>query len=114
MTLSELRAAAGESSSTVAARIAAARAVQAERFGAGSSTPFNGAMSGIEVRRHCALDRAGRALLDAACEKLRLSARAVDLAFQVARTIADLNGGGAIQVVHLAEAIQYRTHGLVT
>jgi magnesium chelatase family protein len=115
VTLSELRALAGESSSTVAARIAAARAVQLERFGAaGSSTPYNGAMGGSEVRRHCVVDRAGRALLDAACEKLRLSARAVDLALQVARTIADLNGGGAIQPVHLAEAVQYRTHGRVT
>jgi magnesium chelatase family protein len=114
VTLSELRATVGESSSTVAARVAAARAVQVERFGAGSSTPYNGAMGGNEVRRHCALDRAGRALLDAACEKLRLSARAVDLALQVARTIADLNGGGAIQPVHLAEAIQYRSHGRVT
>ncbi len=115
VTLSELRAPAGESSATVAARIAAARAVQVARFGAaGSSTPYNRAMGGSEVRRHCALDRAGRALLDAACEKLRLSARAVDLALQVARTIADLNGGGAIQPVHLAEAIQYRTHGRVT
>jgi magnesium chelatase family protein len=109
VTLSELRAPAGESSATVAARIAAARAVQVARFGAGSSTRLNGAMDRDEVRRHCVLDRAGRALLDAACEKLRLSARAVDLALQGARTIADLNGGGAIQPVHLAEAIQYQT-----
>jgi magnesium chelatase family protein len=114
VTLSELRAPAGESSTTVAARIAAARAVQVERFGAGSSTRFNGAMGRDEVRRHCALDRAGQALLDAACEKLRLSARAVDLALQVARTIADLNGGGAIQAVHLAEAIQYTNRRLLT
>jgi magnesium chelatase family protein len=114
VTLSELRAPAGESSATVAARIAAARAVQVRRFGPGSATRFNGAMGGDEVRRHCALDRAGRALLDAACEKLQLSARAVDLALQIARTIADLNGGGAIRPVHLAEAIQYRTHGRVT
>jgi magnesium chelatase family protein len=114
VTLSELRAPAGESSATVAARVAAARAVQVARFSADSSTRLNSAMGGDEVRRHCVLDRAGRALLDAACEKLRLSARAVDLALQVARTIADLNGGGAIQAVHLAEAIQYRTHGRVT
>jgi magnesium chelatase family protein len=114
VTLSELRALAGESSATVAARVAAARAVQVRRFGAGSSTRFNGAMCADEIRRHCVLDRACRMLMDAACEKLQLSARAVDLVQQVARTIADLNGGGAIQPVHLAEAIQYRTHGRVT
>jgi magnesium chelatase family protein len=114
VTLSELRAAAGESSATVAARIAAARAVQAGRFGAGSSTRLNSAMRADEIRRHCILDRACRMLMDAACERLQLSARAVDLALQVARTIADLNGGGAIQPVHLAEAIQYTTYGRVT
>jgi magnesium chelatase family protein len=53
-------------------------------------------------------------LMDAACEKLQLSARAVNLVQQVARTIADLNGGGAIQPVHLAEAVQYTTYGRVT
>lgn len=114
MTLSELRALPGESSSTVAARIAAARAVQAGRFGAGSTTRLNSAMGADEIRRHCILDRGCRALLDAACEKLRLSARAVDLALQVARTFADLNGGGAIRPVHLAEAIQYKTYRRVT
>jgi magnesium chelatase family protein len=114
VTLSELRAPAGESSATVAARIAAARAVQVARFGAGTSTRFNGAMHADEIRRYCVFDRAGRALMDAACEKLRLSARTVDLALQVARTIADLNGGGAIQPVHLAEAVQYTTYRRVT
>jgi magnesium chelatase family protein len=84
------------------------------RFGTDNSTRLNGAMRADEIRRHCVLDRACRMLMDAAYEKLQLSARAVDLALQVARTIADLNGGGAIEPVHLAEAIQYTTYGRVT
>jgi magnesium chelatase family protein len=61
------------------------------------------------LRRFCAVDGAGRALLDAAFEKLGLSARALDRVLKVARTIADLAGSDSIRASHLAEAIQYRS-----
>jgi len=109
VTLSELRATPGEPSAAVAARVAAARRLQVERFGTALAIPVNAAMSPAVLARHCAVDPAGRALLDAAFEKLGLSARALDRILKVARTIADLAGGGPIRAVHLAEAIQYRT-----
>jgi magnesium chelatase family protein len=109
VTLSELRATPGEPSAAVAARVAAARALQVERFGPSLGIPVNAAMGPRALARHCAVDGAGRALLDAAFEKLGLSARALDRILKVARTIADLGGGGPVQAVHLAEAIQYRT-----
>ncbi len=109
--LSELRAAAGESSADVARRVAAARALERERFGAACPAPFNAAMGPEAVRRFCELDSAGRSLIDRAFEKLGLSARALDRILKVARTLADLAGSTDVQPVHLAEAIQLRGLG---
>jgi magnesium chelatase family protein len=109
LTVRDLRGAGGESSAAVAARVSAARDLQRARFGDAASTPVNAAMLPDEVRRFCALDGAGRALLDRAFEALGLSARAHDRVLKVARTIADLAGGGPLRPAHLAEAIQYRT-----
>ena len=108
VTLRELRGTRGEPTAAVARRVEQARALQGERFGR-TTTPINAAMGPDALSRHCAVDPAGRALLDAAFEKLGLSARALDRILKVARTIADLGGGGQIRAAHLAEAIQYRS-----
>ena len=108
VTLRELRATAGEPTAAVAARVESARALQRERFGE-ATTPINAAMGPDALSRHCVVDPSGRSLLDAAFEKLGLSARALDRILKVARTIADLGGGGPLRAAHLAEAIQYRS-----
>ena len=57
----------------------------------------------------CKIDTAGQTLLKQAMEKLGLSARAYDRILKVARTIADLAESDEIEIVHLAEAIHYRS-----
>jgi magnesium chelatase family protein len=109
VSLRELRSGPAERTEAVAARVAAARLIQQERFGAAASTPVNAAMGPEDLRRWCQVDDTGRNLLDRAFEKLGLSARALDRILKVARTIADLNGQEAIRSSHLAEAIQYRS-----
>ncbi|HEX9942991.1 MAG TPA: ATP-binding protein [Thermoanaerobaculia bacterium] len=103
VSLKELRSSAGESSETVARRVAMARKVQMERRGR-----LNAALDIAAVHRYCRLDPAGRSLCDRAVERLGFTARSLDHVLKVARTIADLGGSDAIRPCHLAEAIQYK------
>ena len=102
----------GEPSAVVAARVAAARAVQERRL-EGSRFVSNSEMGPLEVRRFCQEPLAPEAqpLLAGAMEQLGLSARAFHRVLKVARTIADLTGSERIETAHLAEAIQYRRRG---
>ncbi len=68
----------------------------------------NAHVPGREVRRVCRIDARGRRL-EAASDRLGLSARAYTRILRVARTIADLADEDEITTSHLAEAIQYRS-----
>lgn len=85
-----------------------ARLAQQARF-SGAKTCYNAQMSSREVRQHCRLDAACRAMLKHSVEELGLSARAHDKVLRVARTIADVGGADQIEELHLAEAINYRS-----
>ncbi|HUF13650.1 MAG TPA: YifB family Mg chelatase-like AAA ATPase [Longimicrobiales bacterium] len=105
----ELRdCAAGDSTRTVGARVAAARELQRLRFAADPGVHANAHMDIRAVRRHSALDRRGAALLRSAIDQLGLSARAHDRILRVARTIADLAGSDAVLSGHVGEAVHYR------
>jgi magnesium chelatase family protein len=69
----------------------------------------NAALGNREIEQVCALDAAGRTLVEQAMARLGLSARAYHRVLKVARTIADLAGEERIAPAHLAEAIQYRS-----
>ena len=88
-------------------RVDGARALQAARF-AGTDTVCNAQMPPALIGTCCALDRAGETLLQAAFDRMGLTARSHDRILRVARTIADLDGSETIAPEHLAEAIQFR------
>ncbi|MGR3454334.1 YifB family Mg chelatase-like AAA ATPase [Pseudooceanicola sp.] len=102
------RAPSGEASATVAARIAAARAVQAERFSGQGTARLNADLEGKALEVVAAPDDAGRALLTRSAEQFGFSARGYHRILRVARTIADLDGADRVQRDHLAEAISFR------
>jgi len=84
-----------------------ARAIQSERYGEMGLT-CNAQADGDVLMAHARPDAAGQALLTEATERLRLSARAYARMLRVARTLADLDGGGSVHRLHVAEALSYR------
>ena len=102
-----------EPSAAVAKRVAAARAIQAERYAGlgvkGVTTNAQCAPSLIETVAEP--DAAAVALLRSAAEAMRLSARGYHRVLKVARTLADLDGADTVGRIHLAEALSYRVVG---
>ena len=96
-----------EGSTEVAARVAAARAIQTSRFDeTGART--NAELDGDALERFATPDEAGRTLLMQAAEAMRLSARGYTRMLRVARTIGDLAGAEQVSRIHIAEALSYR------
>jgi magnesium chelatase family protein len=97
-----------EPSSAIRERVDRGRKLQLERF-KGKPMFCNAQMGEREINAYCQVDSAGERLLELAVNRLRLSARAFTRIRKVARTIADLDGGGPIAAHHVSEAIQYRS-----
>jgi magnesium chelatase family protein len=97
-----------EASSAVAARVAAARAVQLGR----PWRRLNARLSGRALRAAAGLDCTGEARAVSLAEHAGMSARATERLVRVARTIADLGGEERVLPVHLEEAARYRAPAL--
>jgi len=102
-----------EGSAEVAARVAAARAIQTARY-AGHGVRTNAEADGELLDSAATPDEPGRKLLAQAAEAMRLSARGYHRVLRVARTIADLAGAEGVTRVHVAEALSYRRRAPVS
>ena len=98
----------GESSATVAARVAAARDRQAARFTAHPEVRVNADAEGRLLEDIATPDAEGRSLLAQVAERFQLSARGHHRVLRVARTIADLAGSESVRQPHVAEAVSFR------
>jgi magnesium chelatase family protein len=94
-----------EGSAEVAARVAAARQIQAARAVDGSrmagASPLNARAEGAWLD----------SIVARAAEANALTARGGSRTLRLARTIADLEGAPAVRRVHVAEALIYRKIG---
>ncbi|MFA9399744.1 MAG: YifB family Mg chelatase-like AAA ATPase [Acidobacteriota bacterium] len=93
-----------QDSAAVRLRVVEARAVMADRYGDGTT---NAAAAEQQLERF-GLERAAADLLSAAHRSRGLSGRAHARAQRLARTIADLDGGGPVTEAHMARALQLR------
>lgn len=90
-----------------AGQVVRARAVQAKRYK--NAQKLNRDMTNRDIKQLAALTDKAKQLLDAAGQRLELSARAYMRSIKVARTIADLENSATIEPVHISEALQYRS-----
>ncbi len=99
-----------EGSREVAARVAMARDIQAERYAALAmpNVRTNAQAASAVLEQIAKPDAAGLTLLRDAADAMQLSARGYHRVLRVARTLADLDGAEHVGRVHLAEALSYR------
>ena len=103
-----LSGASAESSAVIRRRVEKAREIQRERFRNTCGIHCNAHMKVDQLHRYCELTPGCLSFFKQAALRLDLSARAYHRILRLARTIADLDGSAAIEIQHLAEAIQYR------
>jgi magnesium chelatase family protein len=88
----------------LAGLVRTARTLQFERQGC-----CNARLGQAGIDAHCRATAAVQRLLEIITERLSLSARGYHRLLRVARTVADLEGAGAIGVAHLSEAASLRS-----
>ena len=98
---------ANEGTEEIAARVAAARDIQTERYKE-NGFRFNAEADGDVLMTACALNTEVSSMLQCAAIKLKLSARGYHRVLRVSRTIADLVGAREISSLHMAEALSFR------
>jgi magnesium chelatase family protein len=90
-------------------RVLSARQMQEKRFSkAKRRIRSNSDMNVKDLEKYVSISPEVQALLNKSATSLDLSPRAYHRVIKLARTIADLEGGSAIEEKHILEAIQYR------
>ena len=104
---------AGDPSATVAAKVAAARDRQRERFGR-HGPRSNADVPPRDIDMMCRLQRDARKRVELAIERQGLSARGAHRVIRVARTIADLASEEEVRENDITDALSFRVLDIAT
>ncbi|MBQ0084286.1 MAG: YifB family Mg chelatase-like AAA ATPase, partial [Clostridiales bacterium] len=97
-----------ETSAQIRERVNRARKIQTERY-KGTEITCNARLTPKMLREYCILSEDAALLLQSSFDTLGMSARAYDRILKVSRTIADLDESESIELIHVAQAIQFRS-----
>ncbi len=97
-----------ETSQEIRERVNKARKIQNERY-KGTGITCNARLTPSLLKKFCIMSDDAAKLLQASFDNLGMSARAYDRLLKIARTIADLNESENIEMIHMAQAIQFRS-----
>ena len=97
-----------EPSSEIRKRVISARKIQIERY-KDEGILTNAELNSNLIEKYCKLDEHSQNLMKMAASKYKLSGRKYARILKLARTIADLSNAKDIEMVHLSQALQYRS-----
>lgn len=97
-----------EPSFVIRQRVNRARQIQQKRY-AGTGISCNARLTSSMLKEYCKMTEEASDILKNAFDNLGMSARAYDRILKVARTIADLDDSEVIDIIHIAQAIQFRS-----
>ena len=97
-----------EPSAVIRERVVAAQKIQRERY-SGETFSCNSRIPAARIREFCGLSKKQEDYMEQIYARLGLTARSYHKLLKVARTLADMDGGGRIENRHLNEAICYRS-----
>lgn len=97
-----------ETSEVIRGRVMRTHQIQRERY-KGEGFCYNNQIPGVRIREYCRLDREQEAYMEQMYDRLNLTARSYHKILKVARTLADMEQKENIQMIHLKEALCYRS-----
>ena len=96
VSFSSLNGKQGEASARIEERVEKVHEIQRNRY-QNENIQFNGELKGNMIEAYCRTDDQGKALLEAAFDRMDFSARAYHRILKVSRTIADMEGSELIK-----------------